>query len=171
MGLLGPLARRHRPSRPPPQRRAVLALRREGRAVLMALHKRSSGPKAATYSAQTSRRPQKGEDMKHGSYSTYTSGCRCRPCKDAAAAYARDYRAGVRTRAPASHGTYSRYTAGCRCPECRAANAEYKRERRESGAAPAVHGRDGYAAGCRCDVCRAGWRDYMRDYRQQQRRS
>jgi hypothetical protein len=33
----------------------------------------------------------------HGRYKMYQRGCRCRPCKDASAAYKRDYRARTRS--------------------------------------------------------------------------
>ena len=103
----------------------------------------------------------------HGTWSAYTRGCRCRPCRDAAAAYMRDYRAGKRRNA-APHGTPSKYVAGCRCPECRAANAAYKRSRRALGTVR-NHGASGYSNhGCRCDVCRAAWNAYQRDYNRRQ---
>ena len=59
----------------------------------------------------------------HGTYSSYTYGCRCDLCRDAKRAYTRHKQA--KQRAP--HGTNYGYSKlGCRCEHCREAQRLYK---------------------------------------------
>ena len=60
--------------------------------------------------------------VSHGTYSGYTSGCRCRECAEAARAYHALYSQRPIEEKKLTHGKTSTYNAGCRCKECRAAN-------------------------------------------------
>ena len=89
---------------------------------------------AAEILANVQRRPKlrpKPVAPTHGLSAYIIFGCRCRVCKDAKAAYARQLRATHAARPPAAtveHGTRNAYdNRCCRCQECRAANAEYFR--------------------------------------------
>jgi len=73
------------------------------------------------------RRTQAESRDNHGSETRYSRGCRCEPCRRAAA----DARARRRLMPAVSrHGVYSSYSNGCRCDECRAAYAKHRREQR-----------------------------------------
>jgi hypothetical protein len=60
---------------------------------------------------------------RHGTYSSYTGGCRCDLCADARRAYMRQ----KKTKQQAPHGTNYGYSKlGCRCEHCREAQRLYK---------------------------------------------
>ena len=66
------------------------------------------------------------------SKSSYAAGCRCEACKAAQSLYQRDYRRGIRIRAPKVNprcGTLSGYSRPCRCDACREAKRVYDRAR------------------------------------------
>ncbi len=110
----------------------------------------------------------------HGTISAYQRGCRCRPCKDAVAAYQRAWVAQRKTEEKPAHihGTTNGYVNyRCRCVACRAAQAasiKQQKTLRRSRTAPAhVHGTyNGYSNyACRCAACLVAHREYARDYR------
>ena len=74
------------------------------------------------------------ESTRHGHRNGYyVDGCRCDPCKAAAAAYTRDMRAKRKLNVPA-HDEGSRHmyaNFGCRCDACKLANAAYLAEFRQ----------------------------------------
>jgi hypothetical protein len=67
----------------------------------------------------------------HGSERRYATGkCRCRPCKDAHAAYARNQGAkALQALGFVFHGSVKTYNRGCRCDECRASLLAARRRR------------------------------------------
>lgn len=74
------------------------------------------------------------DSSRHGHHNGYfVDGCRCDPCKAAAAAYTRKIRARRKGQCPPeAHGTrhgYAHY--GCRCDPCKQANAHYMAEFRK----------------------------------------
>lgn len=103
-----------------------------------------------------------GTSMRHGTYSRYSHGCRCVPCKQAASAYSQQLRRRVVSALVPGHtGSYASYSNGCRCEPCREAKREYTvaiRAARVGMLAPddPRHGtRHAYNHfRCRCDRCR-----------------
>lgn len=73
-------------------------------------------------------------DPRHGTSNGYSNlYCRCQPCRDAHAAYFREYKARLRAKGvpEGQHGTYNAYgNYGCRCDECRAANRRFSQGER-----------------------------------------
>lgn len=88
-------------------------------------------------------------DSRHGTYNGYQNhGCRCDPCREAAAlyrldrdmtGYGREWRHRTGRNKPmevhlaevaAKHGTESRYSRGCRCSDCKQAATTARRVRR-----------------------------------------
>lgn len=60
----------------------------------------------------------------HGSTTMYRHGCRCEPCREAAAEHSRDEKRRLRGKTPPRHGRRGYLVYGCRCDVCSAANAE-----------------------------------------------
>jgi hypothetical protein len=132
------------------------------------------------------------DDPRHGTENGYRNlGCRCRPCKDAHAAYYREgpgyeamqrylrrtghvSMAEWRELSAAKHGGTTSYKNGCRCFLCceaaRIARALHRSEVLRGYRHTTKHGTHGtYGSGCRCDECRAANTAYHRAYRARQR--
>lgn len=85
--------------------------------------------------------PEDPDDgIPHGTYNGYSNyRCRCQPCRDAGAEYARKRKATLRAKAAADpsvlpHGTVRGYIDwDCRCAKCRGAYATYRYGRRSGG--------------------------------------
>ena len=107
----------------------------------------------------------------HGKAATYTAGCRCEDCREAARLRVVERREQASANGGIypgniTHGGNGYVNYGCRCQTCRDGHAANTRrmwaERRaktafNDGVAPTLtHGAATYNNwGCRCDVCRA----------------
>lgn len=107
----------------------------------------------------------------HGTYGSYSNGCRCEPCRDAMRASKRAAKARAAATGDIPHGTLNGYgNLGCRCQPCRGANAAAMRRRAAMPVDPALCPSDlNYHRGCRCEGCRekhnAPYRDRYRNSR------
>lgn len=115
----------------------------------------------------------------HGTHSTYTAGCRCEPCRQAATLASKAGRqrraALLASGAVVEHGRVSTYQHwGCRCADCRAAwrdaFADLRRrmaERLAQDPTAATHGRKSTYSnwGCRCEPCAEAHAAALRAYR------
>lgn len=92
--------------------------------------------------------PLLATDPRHGTLNGYNNlGCRCEACRNAIAAYMREYNhrtgrkrpmavylAELSAKPPPPHGTEARYSSphSCRCDLCRKASVEARKRRRHS---------------------------------------
>lgn len=113
---------------------------------------------------------QESGEYTHGTYYSYTLGCRCNSCLDAKRKYdAEAHEEALKTEA-VKHGTTTAYRYGCRCNECTLAHSESDRARkhrnpnwRNQDSDGFVHGGTyGYSRGCRCNSCITGHKDTVK---------
>lgn len=107
----------------------------------------------------------------HGTIQRYRRGCRCDDCREANAAYSREWRKKnpkiVDNRPKAKKHGLTRYRKhGCRCTVCTGANRVAVRENIGAKArSKAKHGtRSRYVGGCRCKKCSTANKEYQQAY-------
>lgn len=108
---------------------------------------------------------------KHGTWYSYTRGCRCDLCAEGARAYRRDARARAAASGDIPHGTANGYiNLGCRCGACRAANAAGVRAQVAKPVDPKLcPSLLNYKRRCRCDGCRGLHNEMARRIRARKR--